>query len=351
MKTRRRVANPWDVWVYMSADYAGIEMVTLAQVCHSLGIDTPLIAALNAGQDIHARLAARVKGCSYEEIIALKKARDPATLDLRQSMKPVNYGKAGLMGAPKMVFTARKDGVYFCELADGWKGAPGEGCPQHPRKVQWGKRSKYAIPPTCSRCLDLATLYGEAWYDEWQTRDYHRITVEAARECERGVPLDSFGTGLLRMETSANAASNHFFQNLAAQGAKHAAYLLCRESYARPESVLYNNSRLVVFVHDEAFCEQRELVAHECAWRAVDLMKAGMKRFVPDVRVDIEPALMRRWFKGAEAVTGKDGRLKPWWPVDPKCRAQWPRHAFEDCRCWRWGPDQSLMAEDIAQWA
>lgn len=332
VKMRRKVADPWQVWMYMSADYAALELCTLAQVCLNLGIGSEMAKAINAGQDLHTRLAARIAAMPYEDAMALKKAKDPQILNLRQTSKPVNFGKPGLMGPPKIVFTARKDGVYFCELADGWKGEPGRGCPQHPRAVKYGKGAGYPIPPTCERCLQLAKTYSDLWYQEWpEMVEYHKITVAAAKECEKGIPIDSFGTGMLRMETSPNAVSNHFFQNLAAQGAKHASWLLSKEMYTDKKSVLYNNARIVVFVHDENFCEFREPVAHECALRATEILKAGMQEFTPDVRIDIEPALSRRWFKGADKAVGKDGRLKAWWPKD-----------------WSYPPDQELMAADLA---
>ncbi len=337
MKTRRKVADPWQVWCYLSCDYAALELCTLAQCIINLGFESEMGKAINAGQDLHTRLGSSIGGWSYEEGMAKKKAKDPQMLALRQTSKPVNFGCPGLMGPPKMVFTARKDGVYFCELADGWAGEKGRGCAQHPRVVTYGSKGHaYAIAPTCERCLALAKEYKEAWYATWpEMREYHKITIAAAKECERGIPVDSFGTGLLRMETSANAVSNHFFQNLAAQGAKHAAWLVAKEAYTDTRSVLYNNARMTVFVHDEWMGEVREPVAHECGYRIAEIMKQGMREFCPDVEIEIQPALCRRWFKGAEAVKDRQGRLRPWWPPDSKQK-------------WDWGPDQALMQADLS---
>lgn len=331
MKIRRRVANPWEVWLYVSMDYSMLELCTLAQITYSLGFGTAMRDAINAGQDLHARLASRILGITYDEGIRLKKAGDPQFKAMRQTAKPVNFGKPGLMGPPKMVFTARKDGAYFCELADGWKGETGKGCRQHERVTTWGlPGSSRAIPPTCVRCLELAKTYSDLWYQEWfEMKDYHEFTVATARACEGGEPLESMGLGIRRLETSANAVSNHFFQNLAAQGAKHAAYLLSKEAYTDRSSILFNNYRTVVFVHDENFGEVREPVAHEVAWRACKVLKDGMQEFTPDVMISLEPALQRRWFKNAERVEDKNGRLKPWWPKD-----------------WAYAPDAELMRED-----
>ena len=41
-------------------------------------------------------------------------------------------------------------------------------------------------------------------------------------------------------------------------------------------------------------------------------MVAEMKKYVPDVKVKAEPALMRFWTKEAEAKYDASGRLIPW---------------------------------------
>lgn len=334
---RHRLANPdpWQSWLYSSTDYAALELATLAQCVHNLGFKSVMRDAINSKQDLHVRMAKRVLNLTYEDCLAQYKAKVPHIVDLRQTMKPVNYGLAGLMGPPKLVFTARKDGAYFCEGAGRVpKGKfPGDGCRTMPRRTDYGKgRANRKIAPTCEVCLELAAHYKELWYEEFpEMRDYHECTIEVSRLAEEGQPLESFGTGMLRLERSANACSNHYFQNLAAQGAKNAAWLISKESYTDRRSVLFNNLRLEPFLHDETFCEVREPVAHECAYRQSELMVIGMKTFVPDVLIEAPPALMRRWFKGAELAFDRAGRLKPWWPKE-----------------WSWGPDQRQMEIDRA---
>lgn len=239
-----------------------------------------------------------------------------------------NFGLPGLMAPPKICFTARKDGVRFCELA----GVLPEGqCGSNGKAIEWKGRT---IAPTCTECLHLAKRYSEIWFSEYpEVREYHQRTIAMARAGERGVPLETHHTGMLRLVESANAASNHQFQALGAAGAKHSAWLLSKEMHADPSSVLYNNAHLVVFVHDETFTELREEVAHECALRQAEIMISGMREFCPDVTITCAPALARRWFKGAEAVYDRAGRLKPWWPKDQD---------------WQWGPDQEQMRKDKA---
>jgi hypothetical protein len=42
-------------------------------------------------------------------------------------------------------------------------------------------------------------------------------------------------------------------------------------------------------------------------------MVESMKVYTPDVAIEAPPALMRRWYKGADPVY-RDGRLVPWEP-------------------------------------
>ena len=71
-------------------------------------------------------------------------------------------------------------------------------------------------------------------------------------------------------------------------------------------------SRVVACVHDELLVEVPEEHAHECARRIEELMIKGMSEYVPDIPIQAEPALMRRWRKGADPVVGADGRLICW---------------------------------------
>lgn len=295
-----------------SVDYNQLELCTLAQVClEAFGPGSSMMAdAINAGKDLHTYLAASFAAVSYEEMVRRVKAGEAGAKGLRTCAKPVNFGVPGLMGPPKIALTARKQGIRFCELA-----GKATRCGEHGRETSWKGRT---IPPTCSACLDLAIEFHRMYFDAYpEVRDYHELTIDLARRCDKGdrsEPIESMGTGMLRLEKSANAVSNHFFQNLAAQGAKHALWMLSREAHTDPSSVLFGACHPVAFIHDEIVAEVREDVAHEVAERMTAVMLEAMREYVPDVRVGAEPCLMRRWYKDAKLVRGPDGRLAPWEP-------------------------------------
>ena len=311
-----------DPRVYLTSDWVAFEMSTLAQCCINLGIESEMAKAINRDEDLHIKLAARVSQMSYAEAMALKASDDPAMANLRKAMKPVNFGLGGLLGPPRLVFTARKQDVRFCELA-----GVSPSCAQNPRVVTWYRRS---IPPTCGECLQLAAMYKDLWYEVFpEMVEYHKRTVADA---DRGY-VTSFGSGMIRGNELPTACSNHYFQNLAAQIAKRATYLLARESYTDTRSVLFENYRSEVLVHDEIFAEVREPFLHDCMKRQVEVMTTASAPYLTDVKVGIEPAACRRWFKGAKPVYTKVGLLKPWWPSLEK---------------WTFEPDRELQTADLA---
>ena len=48
--------------------------------------------------------------------------------------------------------------------------------------------------------------------------------------------------------------------------------------------------------------------------RLAEVMVEAMKVYIPDVKIEAEPAAMRRWYKGAEEVRDEEGRLLCWEP-------------------------------------
>jgi hypothetical protein len=289
----------------LSTDYSTLEMVTLAQNCLDLGLDSKMAEALNADQDLHTRLAARMDATTYEAAIARLKAGDKHMKNLRQAAKPVNFGIPGGMTGPKIALTARKQGVRFCELSGELVECGSEGKAHEYRGRQ--------ISPTCVVCLDLAVKYGALFFEEWpEVAEYHAIVKLVV---DSGEPLASMAEGkMLRLESGFCAAANHFFQSRAAVLAKDATWHVVRafrdQAYG---SSLYGLGSAVLFIHDEIISEVREDFAHECALEQSRIMEVVGQKHVPDVKLKAPPALMRCWYKAAEPKY-ESGRLVPWTP-------------------------------------
>src|SRR5262249_8232155 len=93
--------------VLVAADYATIELATLAQACLTqFGWESERAAALNAGEDLHRRLAARVLGKPAAEVTKAERSR----------AKAINFGKPGGMGDAALKAYARVS--YGAELTD-----------------------------------------------------------------------------------------------------------------------------------------------------------------------------------------------------------------------------------------
>jgi len=93
-----------------SIDYRGLELCSAAhQLYKTLGYSY-MREALNEGDaptDMHSKLAAKIKGISYEEFIQHKKDYK----DDRQKAKPINLGFPGGIGYDTMRHLMWKDGI------------------------------------------------------------------------------------------------------------------------------------------------------------------------------------------------------------------------------------------------
>ena len=167
----------------------------------------------------------------------------------------------------------------------------------------------------------------EEWYKKWpEMRLYHQYFGSMTLG-DRTFDLVQPGSGRVRGKVGFCDGANSVFQGRAADGAKRAGWYLSQECYlgygthwpndGRAPSPLYG-SRPVLFVHDEYIIEHPEGRAHEATLRQSEVMIAGMKEVVPDVKVGTEYAVARRWYKGAKAVYDVDGRLVPFEPKEKK---------------------------------
>jgi DNA polymerase-1 len=242
--------------------------------------------AINAGLDPHLDMAASMLGIDYDEAKRRKKADDPQIAEYRQLSKALNFGYPGGLGRSKFVEYARAGyGVVLSE-------------------AEAGRRK-------------------EEWYRKWpEMRLYHQMFGNLTLG-DATFDLVQPGSGRVRGKVGFCDGSNSVFQGRAADGAKRAGWYLAQECYlgfsklwpddGRPRSPLYG-SRPVLFVHDEFILEVPIATAHEATLRQSEVMVAGMKEVVPDVKVGTEYAVAVRWYKGASAVYDENKRLMPWEP-------------------------------------
>lgn len=271
----RDVFTPRPGYLLCSVDYAALELRTLAQVCLDMLGQSKLAEAFRAGRDPHLELAAEILGLSFEEVAARHKAKDPAVKKARQNAKPANFGFPGGLGAR-----------VFVEFA-------------------W---ATYGARFTLEEAQDLRARWQRRWPEVPEFQAIVSANLDPVTETCTVVHPRS---GRHRAGCKYTEACNSFFQGLAADGAKAALWRVVRDGLER-------DVHPVAFIHDEVLAEVPEATAHESALWIRDVMVATMSEFCPDVPIDAEPALARRWYKAMEPVRDADGRLIPWTPAPAK---------------------------------
>ncbi len=327
--------------VLVSLDFGGLELRTMSQrAIYEVGFSR-MAEFINQGKDVHTHVAAYFLGCTYEELLARVKAKDPVAKNFRALAKVFNFGKGGGMGAAALAYNARQgtkgetttgpDGtVYtgsrFCILANR---APR--CAEHLESVRvQGKQKR-----VCSVCVQVAKELGDKWLEAWPEQGL--LFEKAGRLTEGGNLAEStvFGSNRVRGGCRYTQWLNTPFQGAGGDGCKDAMWEIARETYEDRRSPLFGVARTVLNVHDELILEIKLKQLHEAAFRAAGIMVARMNRVTPDAHNEVVPAAGRRLFKDMRDVYDKAGRLRPWWPLDDKVP-------------WAWGPDLEMMARDIA---
>lgn len=256
-------------YVFLQADYEGLELRTLAQACLKLFGRSKLADVLNAGRDPHSEVAAVILRKPYEWVIANKKEAANA----RQTAKVANFGFPGGLGAKKLVLFARKS---------------------------------YGVVLTEAEAKDLKKVWLETY------PEMHMYFEHMASLGER--PIVQLFSNRLRGGCTFCQACNTIFQGLGADASQAAGWLISKACYIDRSSPLYGG-RIVNYIHDEFFVEFPDRPdAHEAAMELERLMVEGAKPFIPDVLVSAPPMIMRCWSKEAEPRYDENKRLIPWSP-------------------------------------
>jgi DNA polymerase I-like protein with 3'-5' exonuclease and polymerase domains len=290
--------------LFVFADYAAIEMAGLAQVHLNLFGESSLARAINDGFDLHCVLGAQLVNMTYEQFRTKYKAGDPELADMRQAAKAANFGFPGMMGEATFVASKKKVGTSVCE----WFYRDGK-CREQVRLRAYKDRPLDV--PLCKRCIMQAKQLREGYLKMWpEMKPYWDKVTMALRKWDDHIP--QLVSGRVRGGLTGPAAANTLFQGLVADGAKQAIRLITGELYTGASAL--HGARLVYFAHDEigldvpGGVEQARLAAK----RLVELMKRGMGRFIPDVRVDAEPVIMNCWSKQAKPVFNDQKELDIW---------------------------------------
>lgn len=263
--------------LFVDSDYDGLELRTMAQACLELVGWSTMADVLNAGQDPHIMLAARLAGdLTYDETFKRYKAGDPFVRECRQFAKIGNFGLAGGMGVATLVEYAKNNGIVITE--------------EKAREIR------------------------DAWLEQWP--EFKLYFQRAGEMTEAGeAQAEQLFSKRYRGGLYFSQLCNTYFQGLGADAAKAAGWAISRACYDHTIGSILYGCRIVNFVHDQFLVEvPNDEWAHERAQEVGRLMVQEANKWLPDVPATTTPCLATCWSKDAEAFYDGAGRLIPWSP-------------------------------------
>lgn len=263
--------------LYVSADYSGLELCTLAQTQINLFGRSMLADMLNGGTDPHCAVAAEILSAPYDVIVARRRNGDREVDLARQTGKVANFGFPGGLG-----YTAL---IHFARMS-------------------------YGVKLTEDQARSLKATWFRVLPD---MRDYFDLISNACDNPAGLTTVRQLVSGRVRGNIPYTVACNTFFQGLGADATKAAGWLISKACYVDSNSTLFG-CRIVNFVHDEFILEVPEGRQTEAGAELSRLMIAGARPYLPDLKIEAEPVCMRRWYKSAEPVRDAAGNLLPWEP-------------------------------------
>lgn len=339
------VARPG--FVLCSSDYSTLELGTFGQTQINLFGDSVHVDIINRGDDNHGFLAARLAHLLHPEFRGLCQERglssgdelyacfmeckDHSVEDIaeffewwRTFSKPNGLGFPGGLGPMTMISFAKKSyGVDFMKVAAGLPDAMFEVT----NSLLWHVNKEFGMKKEDFRwtlpvkALALAILLRDTWRETYNTERYFDHVASNMRDPHNEkLNGDQEGycytspMGMHRAGCTYTACANGFgMQTPAAEGAKAAVFEAVRAT--RTPGHILHGSYIVDFIHDELLAELVEdEKLHERACALSEIMVSCMRRVIPDVDIQAEPALMRRWDKKAKSVYDDAGRLVVWEP-------------------------------------
>lgn len=273
----RECLKPREGFCFLTADYEGAELHSLAQTCFDLFGYTVLGDMLNKGVDVHLYVASMLLQRPYEEILPLYLKGDEKIKEARKNAKATNFGRPGGMG-PKTFFEIqiKQTGRFWTDL-----------------------EIKEAFTAWEEAFPEMLNFFAYCKEENGPSDD----TV--VTEC----PRINFIRGVRYFTQIANTK----FQAPTAKGALAGVRRVVKECFLGGSAL--EGSRPVKFVHDEIVLEtplDRDL--HDVATALDTALSEEFNKFCPDFPTRTEPILSMVWSKKAKQVFDANGRLTIWKP-------------------------------------
>lgn len=340
-----------DGMVLISIDYSTVELGAVGQTMLNLFGKSVHADRINAGDDLHAFLAARMayeldsdfratcdesnlstgdelygafmslKGHPSMEEVALPDGSTGSFYKWwRKFSKPVGLGYPGGLGAVTFIGLAKKGyGVNLMDIADSMEFEVTPALLKQATRAYGISKEDFEWTPQ-TKALALAMKLKDIWLDTFEMRPFYEHVQKHMKDQrnahlgtreEDGSPIQGFcytsPLGMHRAGCSYTACANgKSMQTPSAEGNKLAVIRVVQESRI---GSLVDRFFALDFIHDEILGEAPEEIAAEVAEEVGDLMEESMRAILPGVNIKTEKVLMRKWNKYADPTFDANGKL------------------------------------------
>lgn len=294
---------PREGYKICSIDYSGLELCSAAhQLWSTLGYSY-MREALNEGDkptDMHSKLAAKIKGISYEDFMAKKSEYK----DARQKAKPINLGFPGGIGYDTMRHLMWRDGIktrfqilekaprkrdlYYFQFR----------LPAEDLRIKRLNKKEYALvqdelvllkkymfklypeleeflKETHNKFLTGKSKWQKNEFDEWEEEPMYKYTI---------------GNFTRDWCTYTALCNGYLMQSPSAMGAQKAVNKIYRTFYNEPDIIPQ------AFIHDEIVFEVKE-GREDLVEKASYIMIEEMQSVLTSVRIAVEASISDYWQK------------------------------------------------------
>lgn len=216
--------------VFVGADYDGLELRTIAQMCIDLLGRSNLAPILNSGGDPHLAVAANILGHTYEDAKRLYDSKDKDVFQARQAGKVANFGCPVGLGIDTLV------------------------------EYAW---STYRVRITREKAADIKSNWLRTLPE---FHDFFAYINQLVKGRGSGGSVTQLRSGRVRSGLRFTKACSTYSQGLGADAAKRAWWYIARECYTPRNTDKVQGSsgdgptalygcRIVLFCHDEFLLE------------------------------------------------------------------------------------------------
>lgn len=310
---------PPEGYVIMSGDYSALELCSVAQVTYSiLGHSVHREKNLQ-GYDLHSYLGSGMAMSLSPQLVGEATNADAAYQALRANLKAARaYRDDDLSPEAEHARKLAKEAKHYRNFAKpvglGYPGGLG------PKTLVSFAKATYGVVMD----EDQADVFRELWRQTYpEMPEYFRWVekqTDYSNKDSEGMDTYCYETlGLRRFRAGATfcaTANGMAMQSLSADGAKRSVCWLARATMGglppeNPYSILGDCIPLA-FIHDENLLAiPDDELATERSLLASNLMVEAMKLSMPDVLIQAEPALMRRWSKEAGDPEWREDPSRP----------------------------------------